>query len=155
MFVFSLKTSKRRLIPVLLGTAVVLAMAIALVCFPASRTMATSTAPGDSDEACATYLKSLGFTAVLPAHTVKEIRLPDSFDESLASYNALQQEAGFDLTAYAGQRVKLRTYALSDHPSGTGAYAHLYVHDGIIIGGDIADATGAMTALCKKTAAVC
>lgn len=155
MFVLSLKTSKRRLIPVVLCAAVVTAMLVALLCFPASRTMATSTAPGSSDEACAAYLKTLGYTAVLPAAAVKEIRLPDSFDQALDAYNTLQRTVGFDLEDYAGQRVKLRTYTLTDHLSGEGACAHLYVFDGAIIGGDITDAVGNVTALCKEANAVC
>lgn len=139
MFVVSVKASKRRLIPVMLCIALIAAMLIAGLCFPTSRTMMTA-APvaGDSDEACAMYLTSLGFNAVLPASSVREIRLPDAFDETLNAYNILQQEAGFDLSGYAGQRVKYRTYELTDGNS----LAHLYIYDGRIIGGDIASADG-------------
>lgn len=155
MFVFSIKTSKRRLIPILLGASVIAAMVIALLCFPATRTMVTSTTAGANDEQCAAYLRTLGYEASLPAAAVEEIRLPDRFDEALAAYNALQNSVGFDLTGYAGQRVKLRTYSLSEHPSGAGACAHLYVYDGRIVGGDITAADGTVAALCRDPDASC
>lgn len=158
MFVLSLKASKRRLIPTLLCVALLAAMLIATVCFPATRTMVTSTtaATGDSDEACATFLKTLGYTVELPAVSVREVLLPDDFDDTLAAYNALQQEAGFDLSLYAGQRVKYRTYDLAEHITGTAAQAHLYVYDGVIIGGDIAAVNGDFTdPLCQTAHATC
>lgn len=155
MFVVSLKTSRRRLFSLVLCAAVAVAMLIALVCFPASRAMVTMTAPGESDEACAVYLKTLGYTAALPADEVREIRLPEQFDDALAAYNTLQRTVGFDLSDYAGQRVKLRTFTLDDHSSGHGAQAHLYVYDEVIIGGDITDAAGNVTPLCQETGIIC
>ncbi len=134
MFVLSMKASPKRLFPVLLCLVLILAMLIAGLCFPTSRTMMTA-APitGDSDEACATYLTSLGYTPTLPAAAVREITLPDVFDDTLNAYNDLQKQAGFDLSGYAGQRVKYRTYAFAD---GTGQ-AHIYVYNDRIIGGDL------------------
>ena len=134
MFVLSMKASPKRMFPVLLCLVLVLAMLIAGLCFPASRTMMTA-APvmGDSDEACATYLTSLGYVPTLPAVDVREIAFPDTFDETLNTYNDLQKQAGFDLSGYAGQRVKYRTYALADNAGN----AHIYVYKDRIIGGDI------------------
>ena len=134
MFVLSMKASPKRLFPVLLCLVLILAMLIAGLCFPTSRTMMTA-APvmGDGDEACAAYLTSLGYAPVLPAADVREIALPDVFDDALNAYNDLQKQAGFDLSGYAGQRVKYRTYALEDD----GAQAHIYVYKDRIVGGDI------------------
>lgn len=152
MFVISMKASKSRLIPLIFCIALITAMLIAALCFPAERTMVTVTAvSGADDEACAAYIKSLGYTAELPAVSVREIRLPDVFDESLNAYNALQQQAGFDLSGYSGQRVKYRTYDLAEHPSGAPAQIHLYVHNGIIIGGDITTDDGNTAAPLLKT----
>lgn len=157
MFVVSMKASRKHLFPILLCVALIVAMLIAAMCFPASRTMVTVTnVSGDSDEACIAYLTSLGFCADLPAVSVREITLPDVFDDSLTAYNALQQQVGFDLSGYAGQRVKYRTYSLSDHPSGQSATAHIYVYNGRIIGGDIAADDGSFTnPLCKAADSTC
>lgn len=158
MFVISVKASKRRLITVILCIAVITAIFIASLCFPADRTMMTKAdrVAGDSDEACAAYLKSIGYTAILPASSVREIQLPDTFDNALNAYNTLQQQAGFDLSLYAGQRVKYRTYELSDYPGDQLVLAHLYTHDGIIIGGDIESLAGDfIKPLCKTVPADC
>lgn len=157
MFVVSMKASRKRMVPLLLCIALIAAMLIAGLCFPASRTMMTA-APvsGESDEACVLYLTSLGYRASVPAADVREIILPDTFDDALTAYNALQLEAGFDLSGYTGQRVKYRTYTLTDHPSGAAALAHIYVYNGRIIGGDITAADGSFTEpLCTVTEATC
>lgn len=156
MFVISVKASKRRFITVSLCIAVIAAVLIASLCFPAQRTMMSGARiAGDSDTACAAYLKSIGYTAALPAADVREIQLPDTFDKALTAYNTLQRQAGFDLTGYAGQRVKYRTYELVDFPGDNIVQAHLYVHDGVIIGGDISSLAGDFVLpLCKATNAV-
>ncbi len=157
MFIVSMKASRKRLFPILLCMALIVAMLIAGLCFPTSRTMMTA-APvmGDSDEACAAYLTSLGLSASLPAVSVREITLPEVFDETLTAYNALQSEAGFDLSGYAGERVKYRTYALADHPSGVATTAHIYVYNNRIIGGDLTADDGSFTLpLCEAENGAC
>ena len=146
MFVYALKASKSRTLPLIVLIALVLAVIVALIWFPADRTMITSASAAvaaDSDEDCAAYLKSLGYTVELPAASVREVRLPDPFDDALNAYNDLQSESGFDLSGFAGQRVKCRTYTLTEHPSGIPATVHLYTYDGRVIGGDISADDGA------------
>ncbi len=143
MFVYSMKASKSRMLPLIVLIALVLAVLIALIWFPAERTMIASTAvSADSDEACAAYLTGLGYTAELPAVSVREIRLPTAFDDALTAYNELQRTVGFDLSGFAGQRVKCRIYDLAEHPSGIPSQARLYTYDGRLIGGDISAADG-------------
>ncbi len=144
MFVLSVKATKRRLIFTALCVSAIVAVLIASLCFPAERTMMTGAVPlvGDSDEACATYLRSLGYDVDIPADEVREIRLPDEFDTELSAYNALQKQAGFDLSDYAGARIKLRTYTLLDHVSGQPTVAHIYLYNNLIIGGDIEAVSG-------------
>ena len=64
----------------------------------------------------------------------KEITIPQEFEDIYNKYNALQQEAGFDLSEFKGKKATLYTYPLY----GT-TEVHIIVCDGIIIGGDIAD----------------
>ncbi len=150
MFVVSMKATKSRLISLVFCIALIAAMLIAAICFPAERTMIVSGAvSGADDAACASYITSLGYTAQLPASEVREVRLPDEFDENLTDYNAVQLQAGFDLSGYRGQRVKYRTYDLAEHPSGMPAQVHIYVYNGIIIGGDVTVDGQAPAPLCK------
>ncbi len=152
MFVISVRASARRLIPLIVCVVLIVSLLIAGLLFPASRTMVTvATIAGDTDEDCAAFLTSLDHAAVLPAASVREIVLPDVFDDTLLTYNELQQQAGFDLSDYAGQRVKYRTYTLTD-----GNAAHLYVYNGRIIGGDITASDGsAAMPLCHAENSTC
>ncbi|MGN0172521.1 MAG: DUF4830 domain-containing protein [Acutalibacteraceae bacterium] len=137
MFVCSLKTTKKQLLSAAACLVLIVAMLTAAFCFPLSSPTAVNAVTGDTDETRAAFLRSIGYEAVLPAVSVKEILLPDSFDSALADYNELQKQAGFDLSGYAGQRVKYWTYDLAEHPFGEPAQAHLYVYNGAVIGGDI------------------
>jgi len=143
MFVWSVKASKSRLLPLVILIALLLAILIVGVWFPAERTMITSATPTvDSDEAGAAYLRSLGYAVELPAVSIREVRLPDSLDEALTAYNALQKQAGFDWAGFVGQRLRCRTYDLSEHPAGVKAQIHLYTYDGRVIGGDVSACDG-------------
>ena len=149
MFVLSVKANHRHLLLTALSVAAVIAVLIAAWCFPTERTMMTVgvAADGADDTACAAYLRSLGYSAQLPAAEVREIRLPDELDSALAAYNALQQTVGFDLSGYVGMRVKYRTYCLDND-----AFAHIYVYNDTIIGGDIVDSAGDVLPLGKSSA---
>lgn len=151
MFVLSVKANRRHLLLTVLSVAAVIAVLTAAWCFPAERTMMTVgvIADGGDDTACAAYLRSLGYSAQLPAAEVREIRIPDAIDGALAAYNTLQQSVGFDLSDYVGMRVKYRTYRLDDD-----AFAHIYVYNNTIIGGDIVDSVGNVRPLDKSTAMI-
>lgn len=82
-----------------------------------------------------TYIKSLGLDADDSAATSKEIVIPQDFSEVYKEYNLLQKKSGFDLSHYKGEKATVYTY-----PSTTDKETeiHLIVHNGCIIGGDIA-----------------
>ncbi len=146
MFFLSVRAEKRRLLFSVLSVALIASMLIALIVFPASRTMISS-ASLQNEEEIAAYLLRCGCTVSLPPAEVREVCLPDRFEGHLADYEALQQQAGFSLAAYAGQPVICHTYALIDHESGDGAAVHLYLLDDRPIGGDITTADGTLLPL--------
>ena len=50
----------------------------------------------------------------------------------------LLREQGFDLTQYAGKRVKRYTYEIYNYPSGeAGVQANLLIHKNTVIGGEV------------------
>ena len=60
--------------------------------------------------------------------------MDDSYDE----YLALQSQQGFDLTQYAGKRVKRYTYEIANYPTGeTGVQANLLIYKNTVIGGEV------------------
>lgn len=93
-------------------------------------------AVGTNEERIA-YLLSLGWE-VEPAPVLEqEITLPKEFPEVLQNYNEMQRQQGFDLQAYAGKKVVLYTYRITNHPDAEEADASLYVYRSRLIGGDI------------------
>ena len=152
MFVFSVKTSKRRIGVLALCVAALILIIIAAVGRPAAPTSATASAgpaEGGSETKRVAFLRSLGYE-VTPAHTaVREILIPDTFDEETNSYNELQKTAGRDLAPYHGKRLKCWSYEVLNDPSGQQAQAHLYEYQNTIVAGDVssAEADGFMRAL--------
>ena len=60
-----------------------------------------------------------------------------------------QRQQGFDLEEYAGKKLTLYTYRITNHPDAEEADASLYVYRSELVGGDVHSTsfTGFMTAL--------
>ena len=147
MFVFSLKTSKRQMAWAVVCVLLLIAILLTLALWPDA-----TPAQADTDSAGA-YLTALGYTA--KGGEVRTVRLPDTPDETLLTYNALQKTAGMDLLPYCGKTLELHTYTVTDHPAGE-AVAHLYLYKNHVVGGDISSPTadGFCEALLPRAAGV-
>lgn len=153
MFVFSVKTSRRQLVG--FGACLlVLALIFAAALYRPSDGESAATVPAADGAARVAYLKSLGYEVDLAYCEVREVQLPDEADDTLLAYNALQQQAGMDLSAYYGQRLKCWSYRVLNAAAGE-TLAHLYVYKDTVVGGDITQTVqgGAVTALLPRTAA--
>lgn len=103
---------------------------------------------GSTNEIRMNYLKSLGIYANDDNAQSKEIVIPEKFGDVYTRYNKIQKAANFDLSNFKGQNATVYTYPLMN-----GEYlAHIIVHDGKIIGGDIASTklNGNMYPLVRK-----
>lgn len=80
------------------------------------------------------YLRSLNINVDDTNVTQKETVIPTDFGDVYTEYNKLQKKAGFDLSRYKGKSVTVYTYFLNETRE-----VHLIVHEGAVIGGDIAD----------------
>lgn len=86
------------------------------------------------------FLSQYGWSVDEEPLEVKEIIIPAEFDDVYESYNAIQTEQGFDLTAYCSKRVKKWTYKVTNYPGYEDSdciRATLLVFDGQVIGGDV------------------
>ena len=65
--------------------------------------------------------------------------IPKTFSQVYENYNALQKQAGYDLSAYKGAKVTIFTYPVGkvSHDNDDDYYVTLMVYKGRIIGGDI------------------
>ena len=75
--------------------------------------------------------------------------MPKDFPDVLTQYNELQRQQGFDLEEYAGKKLTLYTYRITNHPDAEETAASLYVYRSELVGGDVHSTsfTGFMTAL--------
>ena len=96
-----------------------------------------------SNEERISYLNELGWQVSDSPATVEELLIPESFDESYGNYLALQSDQGFDLTRYAGRRIKRYTYEITNYPeSEVSVQAALLIYRGKVIGGQLQAADG-------------
>ena len=135
MFVLSMKTTRPRLAAY--GIVVGLLLVVMLVAGRQDKARLQSVVAGGDDAARVSYLQSLGYEVEPQWIDAREVTIPAEADAAFTAYNALQKEAGTDLTPYLGKRVKCFAYAVTNHPQGDGVVAHLYEYEGRIIGGDI------------------
>ena len=72
---------------------------------------------------------------------VRQIAIPQEFDDVYNNYNQIQLSQGFDLTGFAGRSAKRWTYVIRNYPdvSSDEDYVriNLLICDGKIIGGDV------------------
>ncbi len=131
MFVFSVKASLKQLALVGACLLILLGLTVSAVLMPGARSVSAPLS-AETEEQRLYYLRSLGYQPQSPHLEVKEVLIPDEPDEVFTAYNALQQEAGFDLAEYHGKRIKCWQYRLSED-----AAANLYIYQGNLVGGDI------------------
>lgn len=103
------------------------------------------------------YLSQFGWSVEADPVEVSEVIIPETFDDTYTNYNELQKAQGFDLSVYAGERVKRWIYRVTNYPGYENQdciQATLLVFDGQVIGGDICstEIDGFMHGFVKETA---
>ena len=91
-----------------------------------------------SNEDRVAYLQSYGWEVSAEPLATEELLIPKEMDASYDDYLALQSGQGFDLSKYAGKRVKRYTYEITNYPTGeTGILANLLIYKNTVIGGEV------------------
>ena len=87
------------------------------------------------------FISDLGWIVDEDPVEVRQIAIPQEFDDVYSNYNEIQLSQGYDLTKYAGRSAKRWTYIIRNYPdvSENEDYVriNLIVCDGKIIGGDV------------------
>ena len=143
MFVFSVKTSKTKIAAAIIAVVAVVTAIVMIVGKadePAATDSAVSVRAGTAQEREA-FLAQFGWEADSEPVQVREIIIPEDFDNGYKEYSALNKEDGFDLEIYKGERVKMWTYDILNYPGYEGkrgiVQANILVFDGMVIGGDV------------------
>lgn len=142
MFIFTAKLKRERLIAgavALVALGAVVAVAVGLV----NARGAPSSSEGSArevktNEDRVAYLESFGWTVESEPIAVEELLIPEQFDETYKQYLDLLSSQGFDLTQYAGKRVKRYTYVITNYPTGEkNVQAGLLIYRDTVVGGDV------------------
>lgn len=142
MFIITAKLKRERLIAGAVALAALAGVVAIAVGTMHARGAAVSTAASPkgvkTNEDRIAYLESYGWTVEPDAIAVEELLIPEEFDETYDQYLALQAGQGFDLSKYAGKRVKRYTYVITNYPTGqTGVQSSLLIYRNTVIGGDV------------------
>lgn len=100
--------------------------------------VASGKSKGETEAQRLEFMHSIGVFPDMSGETSKDAVIPETFSDVYADYNGLQLKAGYDLSNYRGEKVKIYEY-LWERESGQTLYVHLIVHKKEIIGGDICD----------------
>lgn len=146
MLIVTAKVPRRRLaaggmLTALLVCAIVLLPALSPL-LPAVKEVSATSAPSAkgvrTNEDRIAYLSAYGWEISPEPIATQELLIPEEMDDSYTEYLALQSSQGFDLTKYAGKRLKRYTYEVYNYPSGeTGVQANLLIHRNTVVGGEI------------------
>lgn len=135
MFIVSMKTTRPRILSVSALVALLLVTVLSLS--GQQRRMASVSVSVPDDAARQQVLTQLGYEVLSGNSEVREVLIPVEQDETFADYNAIQAQGGYDLSDYAGKRVKQWTYTVTNYPTEDTVLARLYVYKDKVIGGDI------------------
>lgn len=84
------------------------------------------------------FLEQFGWTVSSAPVETKTVQIPWEFGDVYTRYNQIQLEQGFDLRLYAGKKVELYQYQVTNYPNFSETIrANLLIYQGKIIGGDI------------------
>ena len=144
MFVISVKSSKLKAVAAA-ALAVVL-VTLGAVYFvsksenrPAVKQNGISLKASTEEERIA-FFSQFGWQVDEEAVEVKEVVIPEEFDETYQKYNEVQELQGLDLEKYKGTRVKFRSYKITNYPgleNSDNIRGNILIYDGCVIGGDV------------------
>lgn len=84
------------------------------------------------------YLQGYGWELKEEPLATEELLIPKEMDASYDDYLTLQSDQGFNLSKYAGKRVKRYSYEITNYPTGeTGVLANLLIYKNTVVGGEV------------------
>ena len=143
MFVYSVKTSKSKIIALIVAVVAII-VAVVMVAGKSTSPAATDSQiniKAENAEQRAAFLSQFGWEFAPDPVEVTEVIVPSDFSKGYTEYAEMNKAAGFDLEPYKGLRAKRWTYEILNYPgyeNKTGYIrANVLVYEGMVIGGDI------------------
>ena len=142
MFVVSVRSSGFRISAILGSVAVVLSIALIFSLsakYRQDKYMLVASKAGDAEERAA-FIASFGWSVEEDPIDVRQVYIPEEFDDTYNAYNEIQLLQGYDLSSYKGFQVTKWVYRILNYPGYTEKdciQITLLVYNGYIIGGDV------------------
>lgn len=86
------------------------------------------------------FISNFGWEVSPEPDEIREIIIPVEFDEVYKKYNEIQLSQGYDLTEYAGERVKSWSFTVLNYPGYENEEfikINILICDNVVIGGDV------------------
>lgn len=107
---------------------------------PAAKIGSMNMRAGNAKERVA-FFSQFGWEISTDPLEVKEIVIPEEFDETYDEYNTLQKSQGLDLSKYKGKRAKFWSYEIRNYPGYENAdgviRGNILVYEGVVIAADV------------------
>lgn len=142
MLIVTAKVPRRKLAFGTALAALICCCAVALNLGAAAQEAAAPAAPSPkgvrSNQDRIDYLTAYGWEVLEEPLATQELVIPLEMDDSYHDYLTLQSGQGFDLTKYAGKRVKRFTYEITNYPTGeAGVQVNLLICKNRVVGGEV------------------
>ena len=142
MRVFTIKASRKKLFAVLMLATAIFVVVVAFLSSHSAKNVVSQienvNAHNESERIA--FLSQFGWQVNEEPTEIREVIIPEQFNEVYNNYNEIQIKQGFDLSKYKGCTVKRWTYTVVNYPNYENSQvvlANLLIYDGRVIGGDI------------------
>ncbi len=142
MFIYTVKSKQIRAILIILFVVLTVSVLVFLSKDSENASKDNNTVllkAADSSERMS-FISQFGWEVSEEPTEVREIVIPQTFDDVYKKYNEIQLAQGFDLSSYAGMRVKRWTYSVKNYAGYEDKDCiriNILVKDGTVIGGDV------------------
>jgi len=136
MNIYTFKLTKKHIVAAVLVVAALIALLILAV--PGGEAEETGASVKiQTPQDCVQYLTQMGYQLDAASCRSKKVQIPKTFDAVYETYNDLQKECGFDLSRYAGKKVDLSTWTVTNWPDGEAVLVDVLVYKDKVIGGAV------------------
>lgn len=135
--VFSVRANKKRIFAALVVVAVVILGMIVLPKLIKEPVKFYGETAAERRE----FLESFGWQISEEPLDVREVMIPEQWNDVYTKYNEMQISQGFDIRPYKGKACRQYIYLVNNYPdTDSEIHATMLVYNGVIIGGDISSA---------------
>lgn len=133
MFVLSIQAKKKwGIVAVAAGV-----LLLALIVIPKLQPELSGGIPGETNSQRVTFLAQYGWEVEEEPVEIRDVTIPEEFDQVYEQYNEVQKSQGMDLAPYAGKTCRQWIYRVNNYPEEGTVQATILVYEGQIVGGDI------------------